>query len=208
MRNGMRILFGLTGASGHPVAVDLIRRCPAGEKFLVASAWGRNVLRTETGLDLEELRPHVKEILRDDDLGAPFASGTVPLDACVIAPCSTSTLGRISAGIGDTLITRAAQVALKERRPLILGVREAPLSAVVLEAALRLARAGATIVPFSPPFYTGPRTLEDAVTDMSDRIMRSLGFDVGKRWNPNTSKVQRPRSKGRAKPPRNIRGRR
>lgn len=178
----MRILFGLTGASGHPVAVDLIKRCPAEEKYLVASAWGKHVFRVETGLEVEDLKAHVKELLQDDDLAAPFASGTVPLDALAIVPCSTSTLGKISAGIGDTLITRAAQVALKEKRRLVLGLREAPLSAVVLEAALRLARDGAVILPLSPPFYTRPRTLADVVTDMSDRVMRSLGYEMGKQY--------------------------
>lgn len=179
-----RVLIGLTGASGHPVAAAFIRSCPAPEKFLVASKWGRQVFRAETGAEVESLKPQVRKIFSDDDLFAPFASGLTPLDALVIVPCSVSTLAKIAVGIGDTLITRAAQVVLKERRTLVLALREAPLSAIALEAALKLAREGAWIVPLSPPFYTNPATLADAVGDMADRLNTALGFPAAKTWRP------------------------
>jgi len=178
----MRILVGLTGASGHPVAVDFLQRCPAEEKYLVASKWGKQVLRAETGLTLEDLQPHVKKTFSDDDLFAPFSSGATHLDALVVVPCSISTLGKMAAGIGDTLITRTAQVVLKERHKLIIALREAPLSSIALESALKLSRDGAVILPLSPPFYTNPKTLEDTIRDMSDKLLSSLGYPAGKPW--------------------------
>ena len=178
----MRILVGLTGASGHPVAVDFLKRCPAEEKYLVASKWGQQVLHTETGMTLDDLAPLVKKIYADDDLAAPFSSGTTPLDAFVIVPCSVSTMGKLAVGVGDTLITRAGQVALKERRKLVIALRETPLSSIALKAALELSRAGASIVPLSPPFYTKPRTLEDSIRDMADRLLASVGFSADKPW--------------------------
>lgn len=178
----MRVLVALTGASGHPVAVEFLRRCPAEEKYLVASRWGKAVLTTETGLTVEALAPGVRRVFADDDLFAPFASGATPLDALVIVPCSASTLGKIAAGIADTLITRAAQVALKERRTLVLGLREAPLSPIMLANCLTLARDGARIVPLSPPFYTNPTTLADVVRDMTDKLLSAAGFPAGTPW--------------------------
>src|SRR5207249_4899775 len=106
-----RYLIGMTGASGSAFGVDLIRRCP-GEKYLVLSDWARHVLQTETGLTPSALEPFVKRIFADSDLAAPFSSGSNRHDALVIVPCSVSTLAKIAAGIADTLITRAAQVAL------------------------------------------------------------------------------------------------
>jgi len=179
----MRVLIGLTGSSGHPVAVEFTRRCPAEEKYLVASKWGKAVLASETGLPVEALAPHVRKIFSDDDMYAPFASGATPLDALVVVPCSTSTLAKIAAGIGDTLLTRAAQVVLKERRKLILAIREAPLSSIALENCLKLSRDGAIIVPLSPPFYTNPKTLEDIVLDMTDKLIAALGYPAGRPWN-------------------------
>src|SRR5712691_4317235 len=122
-----RYLIGMTGASGAIYAVDFVRRCP-GEKYLVLSDWARQVLHSETGLKPSDLEPHVKKIYQDGDLAAPFASGSNAHDALVIVPCSVSTLAKIAAGIADTLITRAAQVALKERRRMVACLRETPLS--------------------------------------------------------------------------------
>src|SRR5262245_44005253 len=106
-----RYLIGMTGASGAIYGVDLVKRCP-GEKYLVMSDWARQVLGSETGLKPSDLEPHVKKIFPDRDLAAPFASGSVRYDAFVVIPCSVSTLARIAVGIADTLITRAAAVAL------------------------------------------------------------------------------------------------
>jgi 4-hydroxy-3-polyprenylbenzoate decarboxylase len=177
-----RYLIGMTGASGAVFGVDLIRRCP-GEKYLVLSDWARQVLHTETGLKPTDLEPHVRRIFPDADLAAPFSSGANRYDGYVIIPCSVSTLGKIAAGIGDTLITRAAAVALKERIRLVLCVRETPLSGVALEGALRLSRDGAVIMPISPPWYGNPRSLEDLVQGFTGKILALLGEPGGSGWH-------------------------
>src|SRR5437762_10517452 len=124
-----RYLIGITGASGIVHGVDFVRRCP-GEKYLVLSDWARQVLHSETGLKPSDLEPHVKRVFSDGDLAAPFSSGSNRYDAYVVVPCSVSTLAKIAAGIADTLITRAAQVALKERIRTLRCLRETPLSAL------------------------------------------------------------------------------
>jgi 4-hydroxy-3-polyprenylbenzoate decarboxylase len=176
-----RYLIGMTGASGAAYGVDFVRRCP-GEKYLVLSDWARQVLQTETGLKPSDLEPHVKRIFADSDLAAPFSSGSNRYDAYVILPCSVSTLAKIAVGIADTLITRAAAVALKERLRLIVCVRETPLSSIALENALKLAREGVTIMPVSPPWYREPKSLEDLVAAFSAKLLALLGEDAGPGW--------------------------
>src|ERR1019366_5090081 len=105
-------------------------RCPAEEKFVILTRWGRNLLKTETDLTPDDLSPFVQKVYATEDLSAPFASGSNPFDALVIMPCSVSTLAKIANGISDTLLTRTAEVALKERRKVILAVRESPLSSI------------------------------------------------------------------------------
>jgi 4-hydroxy-3-polyprenylbenzoate decarboxylase len=114
-----RYLIGITGASGSAYGVDFVKRCP-GEKYLVLSAWARQVMQSELGLKPSDLEPHVKKVFLDTDLAAPFASGSNRYDALVIVPCSVSTLAKIAVGIADTLITRAAAVALKERMRMVV----------------------------------------------------------------------------------------
>ncbi len=176
-----RYLIGITGASGAVFGVDFVRRCP-GEKYLVMSDWGRQVLASETGLKPTDLAGAVKKVFADTDLAAPFSSGSNPFDAMVIVPCSMSTLARIAAGIADTLITRAAAVALKERRRLVVCLRETPLSSISLENALKLSREGVVVMPISPPWYRAPQTLEDAVHGFTDKVLRLLGEPAGPGW--------------------------
>ena len=176
-----RYLIGMTGASGSLFGVDLARRCP-GEKYLILSDWARQVLHSETGMKPTDLEPHVKKIYADNDLAAPFASGSNRYDAYVIVPCSVSTLAKISAGIADTLITRAAAVALKERLRLIVCVRETPLSSIAIENALRLSREGAIVMPLSPPWYHAPKSLDELVAGFTDKILALLGEDAGHGW--------------------------
>jgi 4-hydroxy-3-polyprenylbenzoate decarboxylase len=152
----MRILVGLSGASGAAFGVEFLKRCPADEKYVILTRWGRNLLKTETGLSPDDLAPFAKKIFATDDLSAPFASGSNPFDALVIMPCSVATLGKIANGISDNLLTRVAEVALKERRKLMLAVREAPLSSIALENALKLSREGAIIMTISPPMRFTP----------------------------------------------------
>ncbi len=177
-----RILLGISGASGAAYAVEFLKRCPAEEKFVVLSRWGRSLLQTEAGLSPEDLAPYAKKIYATDDMSAPFASGSNAFDAMVILPCSVATLGKIANGISDTLLTRAAEVALKERRKLIIGLRETPLSSIALENALKLSREGVVIMPLSPPFYFKPKSLEDLVSQFVDKVVGTLGFPVTAGW--------------------------
>ena len=176
-----RYLIGMTGASGAAHGVDFVKRCP-GEKYLVLSDWARKVLHDETGLKPADLEPHVRRIFADADLAAPFASGSNRFDAFVIVPCSVSTLAKVAAGIADTLITRAAAVAIKERMRLVLCLRETPLSSIALENALKLSREGVTVMPISPPWYRHPQSLDDLVAGFTDKLLALLGEDAGPGW--------------------------
>ena len=179
----MRIVIGMTGASGAMFGVDFLRRCPA-EKFLILTKWGRYVLKEETGLTEHHLAEHVKRSFSDDDLSAPFSSGSNPFDALVILPCWISTMAKIACGLGDTLLTRTAQVALKERRKLIICLRETPLSAISLEQAHKLSLAGAIVMPISPPFYHKPQTIEEMVEQFNGKVMSLLGLETALAWKP------------------------
>jgi 4-hydroxy-3-polyprenylbenzoate decarboxylase len=177
----MRTIVGFTGASGVVYGVDFLRRCP-GNKYLIASKWGRRVLQDELGLKAEELRPWVEDIYNDNDLGAPFSSGSNHFDTLVIVPCSISTLAKIANGIADTLITRIAQVALKERRRLVIALRETPLSSIALENALKLSREGAIIAPVCPPHYMGAENVDQLIKGYVDKLLNLVGVDTENGW--------------------------
>ena len=179
----MRIIIGMTGASGAVFGVEFLRRCQA-EKYLILTKWGRYVLKEETGLTEHHLAEHAKKTFQDDDMTAPFASGLPPFDALVIVPCSISTMARIAGGLGDTLLSRAAQVAMKERRKIILAIREAPLSTLALEQAHKLSQLGVVIMPISPPFYHKPQTLEEMVQHFTDKLLGELGLETQHAWRP------------------------
>lgn len=178
----MRIIVGVSGASGAAYAVDFLKHASAEETFVVLTRWGRHVLRTESGLAPEDLAPFTKRVFATDDLSAPLASGSNAFDAMVVLPCSVSTLGKIANGISDNLLTRTAEVALKERRKLILCVRETPWSSIALENALKLSREGVIIMPISPPFYTNPQTLPDLVHSFTQKLLGSLGLPTAAGW--------------------------
>ncbi|HTP79646.1 MAG TPA: UbiX family flavin prenyltransferase [Bacteroidota bacterium] len=177
----MRIVVGITGSSGAMFAREFLKECP-GDKYLVVSRWGKVLLKDELGIGEKELSPFVKRQFSDDDLAAPLASGSNAIDAVVILPCSVSTMGKIASGIGDTLITRAAQVALKERKKLVLCLRETPLSTLALEQAARLSRDGAMIMPIAPPCYHVPKSVDELVRAFTARVQGILGFPVAKGW--------------------------
>jgi 4-hydroxy-3-polyprenylbenzoate decarboxylase len=180
----MRTIIGITGASGGALAVDFLKRCP-GEKFVVMSRWGKAVLFQETGHTPETLAPFVTKVFSNDDMNAPFASGSVAFDQYVILPCSMTTLGRIANGVGENLIARIAEVALKENRRMLLGLRESPLSAIALENALKLARLGATIMPLSPAFYMKSQTPAEMVEHFTNHLLTTLNLPSGAGWREN-----------------------
>lgn len=177
----MRIVVGITGSSGAVYAREFLKRCE-GEKYLVVSKWGKVLLKDELGISDRDLQPYVKRQFSDDDLTAPVASGSNHIDACIILPCSTSTLGKIASGIGDTLITRTAQVALKERYKLVLCIRETPMSTVSLEQCARLSKDGVVIMPISPPLYFVPKSVDEYVHAFVDKVLQILGQRTSTGW--------------------------
>ena len=177
----MRIVLGITGSSGAIYAREFLKQCD-GDKYLIVSRWGKVLLKDELGIGVKDLLPFVKNEFSDEDLTAPVASGSNRLDACVILPCSTSTLGKIASGIGDTLITRTAQVALKERFKLVICVRETPLSTITLEQCARLSRDGAIIMPISPPLYFVPKSVDEYVQAFVDKVLGVIGVRESKGW--------------------------
>ena len=177
----MKIVVGITGSSGAVYAVDFLKKCPA-DKFLVISKWGKALLKDEMNMGEKDLQSYVKRQFQNDDLTAPLASGSNRFDAYVILPCSTSTLGKIVSGIGDTLITRTAQVALKERFTLVACIRETPMSTLALEQAAKLSQAGAIIMPISPPLYFVPKTVDEYVHAFTDKLLGVLGLRESKGW--------------------------
>ncbi len=180
----MAILVGVTGASGAAYAHRLIGQL--GERAdVILSKDAEAVIKFELGLTPKEFATGAHEIYRGEDMTAPPASGSHLFSALVIVPCSGTTLAKIASGIADNLVTRAAAVALKERRPLILVPRETPVSAIALENMLKLARAGAVILPASPGFYGKPTGVDDLVDFVVARILDHLGVEhgLGPRWS-------------------------
>lgn len=177
----MKLVVGITGSSGAVFALDFLKKSTA-TTYLIVSKWGKVLLRDELKMGEKDLAPYVAGSFSDDDLTAPPASGSNRFDAFVILPASTSTIGRIASGIGDTLITRTAQVCLKERYPLIICVRETPLSTLTLEQCARLSGYGATIMPISPPLYFVPDSVDAYVGAFTDKVLGVLGLRTLPGW--------------------------
>jgi polyprenyl P-hydroxybenzoate/phenylacrylic acid decarboxylase-like protein len=177
----MKIVVGITGSSGAAYALDFLKKCP-GRKYLVISSWGKVLLRDELNISERDLKPYVERIFSDDDLTAPMASGSNVFDAYVIIPASTSTVGRIASGIGDSLITRTAQVCLKERYRLVLCIRETPMSTLTLEQCARLSGYGAVIMPVSPPLYFTPVNVDEYVNGFTQKVLAQIGVRTEKGW--------------------------
>lgn len=179
----MHVLVAVSGASGAAYARRLID--VLGERAdVILSKDAEAVIKFETGLTVKEFTRGAAHVYRGDDLAAPPASGSHPFDALVIVPCSGTTAAKIASGLADNLVTRAAAVALKERRKLILVPRETPLSAIALENLLKLARLGVVILPASPGFYGKPAEVSDLVDFVVARILDHLGVEheLGPRW--------------------------
>lgn len=177
------VLVAVTGASGAVYARRLIEAL-GNRAEVVLSKDAEAVVKFETGLGPEAFAAGTAKMYRGDDLAAPPASGSHLFSALVVVPCSGTTVAKIAAGIADNLVTRAAAVALKEHRTLILVPRETPLSAIALENLLKLARLGAVILPASPGFYGRPKKVDDLVDFVVARILDHLGVehDLGPRW--------------------------
>jgi len=180
----MDTVVGITAASGVVYGVRLLQVLPR-RRTVICSDEGLQLLQLEAGIDEAHLNAIADHHYDNDDLFSPLASGSVPFDAFVIAPCSMSTMSKIACGIADNLITRVASVALKERRRLILLIRETPLSSIHLANLERLALAGATIMPACPAFYPEPKKVSDMVDFVVGRVLDQLDIkhDLYKRWS-------------------------
>ena len=182
----MRIIVGITGASGVVYGLSLLRvlKDLRQEVHCTVSEYGWKVLRHECAVKEADIRPLVTALYPVEDITSPIASGSFRADAMCVVPCSMRTLGAIANGLSGNLLCRAADVMLKERKNLILVVRETPFNPVHLENMLRLSRIGAGIMPASPGFYHQPKTIGDLVDIMVGRILDSMGIDnsLFKRW--------------------------
>jgi len=189
------IVVAITGASGAPYAVRLLDALIRAEErvWLMISSHGWRLLQMESGIgSVEELRARTDPLGWDtcvtlfdpEDRGAAPASGSARTRGMVICPCSMGTLAALAAGTSRSLVERAGDVTLKERRPLVLVARETPLSAIHLENMLRLTRAGAVVMPAAPGFYNAPRGIADLVDFIVARVLDHLGVEhsLGRRW--------------------------
>jgi len=183
----MRVIVGITGATGAIYGVRLLERMrEAGvDTHLVISRWGARTLLHETSWSRERVEALASAVYAPADMGAAISSGSFRTDGMVIAPCSAKTLAAIAHGFGENLIHRAADVVLKERRRLVLAIREAPLSDIHLENMLKLSRMGAVILPPMPAFYNNPRTIDDVIDYTVARILDQFGIQVesAMRWS-------------------------
>lgn len=184
-----RTIIGITGATGIAFSLDFIRRLK-GEKFAIFTQWGRHLLASESGLAMADVEKLVNRVFPDSDLSAPTSSGSTQFDALVILPCSSGTLNKIAAGIADTLLTRTALVALKERRKLVLCLRETPVSTQTLRNAASLSGDGAIIMPIMPPYYMNPLTSEAVLESFSMRLLQVLGQSHEDHWKPEQLEVE------------------
>jgi flavin prenyltransferase len=190
----VRVFLGITGASGAPYAARLLEALhgAGAEVGVAASSAGVEVLATELYGDASLPRDEVltrfvagrATIVAPNDYSSPYASGSAKIDAYVICPCSMSTVGTIATGAMANLIHRAASVALKEERKLVLVPRETPLSTIHLEGLLTLRRAGATILFAAPGFYHGAESVQDLVDFVVGRCLDLIGVEntLVKRW--------------------------
>jgi 4-hydroxy-3-polyprenylbenzoate decarboxylase len=191
-----KLIVAITGATGSILGVRTLQvlRSVGAESHLVLSRWGARTLLHETSFSLEQVRSMAAASYSEWDMGARISSGSFRTDGMIIAPCSARTLAAIANGHGDNLIHRAADVILKERRRLVLAVRESPLSDIHLENMLKLSRMGVAIVPPIPAFYSRPAGIDEVIDHIVMRMLDQLEIhlDLGRRWEglPRVEGVQ------------------
>jgi 4-hydroxy-3-polyprenylbenzoate decarboxylase len=182
-----RLIVALTGATGSIYGIRLLQALQGSdvETHLVISRWGARTLLHETSYTLDQVRRMATRAYRDEDQGAALSSGSFLTAGMVIAPCSMRTLSAIAHGQAESLVHRAADVVLKERRRLVLLVREAPLSDIHLENMLKLSRMGVVIAPPVPAFYDHPKTVDDIVNHTVQRVLDLFDVHLGvaDRWS-------------------------
>lgn len=182
----MRVVVAMTGATGSELGIRLLEVLKSldVETHLILSDWARATIKIETNHTIEDVKALASHVHGARDLAASLSSGSFQTDGMVVCPCSMKTLSAIRIGFSDNLITRAADVTLKERRKLILVAREAPLSEIHLENMLYLARAGAVIFPPTVAYYARPTSVAEATDYVVGRVIDQLGIkhSLIKRW--------------------------
>ena len=184
-----RLIVGMTGASGAIYGVRTVQALAETdvEVHLIVSKWAQQTLEHETGMTVAELKEFADVTYGPGDMGAAVSSGSFTTDGMVIAPCSTRTVAAIATGFGEHLVHRAADVILKERRKLVLVVRESPLNEIHLENLLKLSRMGVVILPPMPAFYNNPQTIDDIVAHTVARVLDQFDMpaEFTERWDGN-----------------------
>jgi flavin prenyltransferase len=182
----MKIIVGISGASGAIYGIELLKALKELniETHLVISGWGAKTIELETVFKAEQVRSIADYHYENDDLTAILASGSFLHDGMVVAPCSMKSLASIAYGYSDTLLTRSADVSIKEKRKLILVPRETPLSTIHLENMLKVASLNVTLLPPMPAMYIKPTSVDDLVIHTVSRILDHLGIEnsLSKRW--------------------------
>ena len=195
MDSTRRLIVGITGASGTVFGVRLLEmlRGSGVETHLVMSQWGARTLTHETTYTVQQVQDLADHRYAIGDVGAAIASGSFLTMGMAIVPCSMRTLGAIAHGVGDNLIHRAADVVLKERRRLVLAVRESPLSEIHLNNMLSLARMGVSICPPTPAFYNHPQSLDEVVSYSVARLLDQFGIHIQsqERWTGEMRKASK-----------------
>ncbi|WP_260503799.1 MULTISPECIES: non-oxidative hydroxyarylic acid decarboxylases subunit B [Paenibacillus] len=183
----MKIIVGMTGATGSIYGIRLLEVLKqAGiETHLVISNWAGATIQTETTYTLKDVEALADYVYSNKDLGAKISSGSFQVDGMIVAPCSMKSLASIRMGLADNLVTRSADVILKERKKLLLMTRETPLNNIHLENMLYLSQMGVIIFPPMPAFYNHPETLEDIVDHIVFRALDQFGIHLpaAKRWD-------------------------
>ncbi|HEX4747980.1 MAG TPA: UbiX family flavin prenyltransferase [Bryobacteraceae bacterium] len=182
----MRIVLGITGASGAIFGIRALEALQAleVETHVVLSRWARSTIATETEYSIEQIEALATSFYHHDNQAAAISSGSFKTDGMIIAPCSMKTVAAIRIGFSDSLICRAADVTLKERRKLVLLARESPFSEIHLENMLALTRMGAIVFPPVPAFYNNPQTVDDIVRHIVGRLLDQFGLEAPEisRW--------------------------
>ncbi len=181
-----KIIIAITGATGAPLAIkvmQLLKACKV-EIHLIMSKWGKVTVASECEHTIEQVYAMADYSYKTEDLGAKIASGSFIIDGMIVVPCSMKTLASIRCGLADNLITRAADVMLKEHRKLLLVSRETPLNVIHIENMLYLAKMGVMLFPPTPAFYNNPKTIDDLLTHLAVRILDqfNLSHPDAKRW--------------------------
>ena len=183
----MRVIVAISGATGVIYGIKLLealQRNKIIEIHLLITPWAERIIKSETNFSVKQVKNYASYYYEINDFNAPIASGSFKTDGMVVVPCSMKTLSAIAHGYADNLITRSADVIIKEKRKLILVPRETPLSTIHLENMVKLARLGIVILPPIPAFYYKPKSLNEIIDHLASKILDNLGIEnhLFKRW--------------------------